>query len=485
MQTKEGAFAHNHSYDNALEFFSKAGSLFNKRGSFYSGEATVLSLFKSVWADNPEVALKLALWLRDCRGGAGNRSGGRECFRYIAQTNPEWLAVNLKQVPEVGRWDDLRAVYGTQLETDVAQMWAVAIRDENVLAAKWADRNKDNPVRQFMGLSKADFRRLLARVRQSHIVESKMCRKEYTAIDYETVPSVAMARYTNAFNKNDSERFTEFKSKLERGEAKVHADVLFPHDCVRTAKHGDRKMADAQFDALPNYMDGTDEKIIVISDTSGSMSTVVAGSVCAMDVSQGMALYCSSRLPEDSPFYKRFIGFCSESKFKEWRGMTFSQAVRSHKVFDGAVGSTRIDLALDLILDIAKSRNIDQSLMPTTLLIVSDMQFHQGAQPAKSASRHNYNYWYDEADAESAGAIDTEVETCLTHWDEAGYIRPKIVYWNTAGYSGQQATIEGKNVGLVSGFSPSVLKAIFGGTDFSPVSIMMRALEKYQVETPI
>jgi hypothetical protein len=59
------------------------------------------------------------------------------------------------------------------------------------------------------------------------------------------------------------------------------------------------------------------------------------------------------------------------------------------------------------------------------------------------------------------------------------------VYWNTAGYSGSQDTINAKNVGLVSGFSPSVLKAIFGGHDFSPETIMMAALEKYTVETPI
>jgi hypothetical protein len=99
--------------------------------------------------------------------------------------------------------------------------------------------------------------------------------------------------------------------------------------------------------------------------------------------------------------------------------------------------------------------------MPTTLLIVSDMQFHQG-------SRTN----------------DTEVETCLKEWDAAGYNRPKVVYWNTAGYEGQQATDGMMNVGLISGFSPSILKSLLGGSDFSPTGVMLRTLEKYEVIIP-
>jgi len=76
------------------------------------------------------------------------------------------------------------------------------------------------------------------------------------------------------------------------------------------------------------------------------------------------------------------------------------------------------------------------------------------------------------------------VEACLKKWDEAGYKRPKIVYWNTAGYQGSQDTMSSENIGLVSGFSPSICKAIFGGEDFSPMAIMYRAIAKYEVINP-
>ena len=461
MRTNENAKAYEHSLDHNLEFFSKAGSLFSNSQSFYGHEESVLKLFQMSWIADKEITFRLLLWLRDCRGGAGNRSATRECLTWLANNDADWVRFNMKWIPMIGRWDDFRSLFNTPLEEKAAMIWATAINAGDVLAAKWADRN-DKPIRHILGMRIGDFRRFLANIRKQHIVEYKMCKKNWNEIDYNKLPSVAMARYNKAFYKNDEDRFKVFKEGLKTGKTKVKATVLFPHDCVRTAKHGDKDIADAQFFQLPNFLGDAGERIIVISDTSASMGTNISGSVQAMDVSQGLALYCSSRLSKDSPFYKRFIGFESESRFNDWRGMSFSEAVWDRRIFDGAVGSTRIDSALDLILHTATERQIPHNLMPTTLLIVSDMQFSAGARRGQ----------------------ETEVESCLLRFDAAGYERPKIVYWNTAGYSGQQDTVNAKNVGMISGFSPSILTAVFGGNDFSPRSIMLRSIEKYEIEIP-
>lgn len=462
MRTKEGAKQYEHSLDHAVEFFSKAGSMFTNAEKFYDGDETALSLFQKAWIVDEELAMRLLLWLRDCRGGAGNRSGARECLRWLANHDSGWVMANIGWIPLVGRWDDLRYVFGTDAEKAATELWAEAIKSKDVLAAKWADRS-DRPVRQFLGLKIGDFRRLLAKIRKDHIVEHKMCTDRWNEVNYENIPSVAMARYTRAFGKHDEERFLKYKESLKKGEAKIHADVLFPHDCVRTARRGDKDIADAQFDALPNFMEGTDERIIVISDTSGSMTVQVAGEIQAVDVSQGLALYCSARMPKDGPFYKKFIGFCSESTLKDWDGMTFSQAVNSRKIFDHAIGATRIDLALKLILKIATTFKLTEDQMPTTLMIVSDMQFHSGG----------------------AAGDGTEIENCMKLYDEAGYKRPKVVYWNTyGGYAGSPDTVKSKDTALVSGFSTGILKALLSGEDFTPRAVMLRALEKYDVTIP-
>lgn len=468
-RTNEGAVQYEHALDHAVEFFSKAGSLFEKKGSFYGQEDSALSLFQKTWIVDPVVSFKLMLWLRDCRGGAGNRSGFRACLKWLAENdNPEWIKANFGWIPLIGRWDDLRVLFGTSLESDAALLWGTAIQMKDVLAAKWADRS-DKPLRVFLKKSERDMRKLLAELRKNHIVEHKMCTNQWGEVVYEHVPSVAMARYTKAFGRHDTERFNTYKEALKKGEKTIHAGVLFPHDCVRTCINGDEDIADAQFEALPNYM-AADSRAMVIADTSGSMSTPVSGSVEAVHISQGMALYCSSKLPKDNPFYKKFMSFSNEGSFKDWGKMKFSEAVGNQKIFDGAVGSTHIGRALNLILKTALFWKLPDSSMPNMLLIVSDMQFHES---------EDYNGY-----GRSEKSSMAEVEKALNDWAKNGYLIPQIVYWNTAGYAGQPITAKHKNVALVSGFSPAILKAIFAAEDLTPKGVMLKTLEKYDIVIP-
>lgn len=466
MKTHEGGTAYEHSLDHHVEFFAKAGSRFTKGKSFYEGDESALSLFQKCWIVDKATAFKLLLWLRDCRGGAGNRSGFRECLKWLADFDPEWVEINLPSIPGVGRWDDMRCLFGTRAEERAVFFWASQI-ERDVLAAKWADR-KDFPLKHILGFKKeGDFRRFLARIRKNHIVEHTISTNRWNEVNYEHVPSVAMSRYTKAFMRHDEDRFRAFKEAVAKGEKAVHAEVLFPHDCVRTSLYGDREMADAQFAALPNYLENTDHRIIVICDTSGSMQSVISGSVQAIHVSQGLALYCSAKISEKNPFHKKFIGFSCEGYLVDWSKLGFSDAIHDPKVFNGEIGSTRIDKALDLLLQVGKWLSATQEQMPTMLLIVSDMQFHPGAGLS----------------AVGAQTI-AEVPRALSRWKEAGYEAPAVVYWNLAGYAGSPETALASNVALVSGFSPAILKSILGGDDLTPRGVMLRAIEKYDIVIP-
>ena len=436
-----------------LDFFSKAGSAFEKRTGYYENTESALDLFTSAWSKDELRAFKLMLWLRDCRGGAGNRSGFRSILTWMANNHTEWVEKNMHWIPEIGRWDDLRALFNTPLQVKAGHFWFQAIRNGNVLAAKWADRS-DFPVRRAAGMKIGPFRRWLAGIRKSHIVEHKMCSKEWQNIEYEKVPSVAMSRYSNAFMKNDESRFTDFKSDVKSGKKTVKTAQLFPHDCVRNCRYGDSEMAELQFNEMPNIE--KDSMTMVITDTSGSMGCQVTGSIQAIDISMGLALYFSGKVDEDNPFYKRFIQFNDEGKFTDWRGMTFSEAVKDRRIFDRAVASTRIDKALDTILSIAQKYSIEQELMPRNLLIVSDMQFTEASDSGVSA-----------------------IETALRKWDKAGYKRPAIVFWNVSPYYGSPATYFNKNTAMISGFSTDILKSVLGSDTLDPLSIMDKALEKY------
>ena len=492
MRTHNGDYTNNDSGDVLVEFFSKAGSLMEKRKSHYGikNETSALELFRPCWKYDSYKAMQLAAWLRDCRGGSGNRSGFRSIISWLAKETDgqKWINVNLHLVPELGRWDDLAVLVDTPCETNAIEFWSEAIVAGNGLASKWAPREKNNKVlfhklRKFAHMSPKEFRKLL--VKNTKVVETQMCSDRWFEINYNHVPSVASARYHKAFVKHDPTRYNQWKMDLASGkdekgnDVKINADVLFPHDVVRTLKsdlgnnyttssscyyrgkikYEDSLIANAQFAALPNFFEGTDQRIMAICDFSGSMESEVCGSSTAMDVSMGLGLYCSDRVGKGNPFYRKFMPFSDDSRLVNWSNDTFS--VAAQKCNNGYCGSTNITAALDRILEAATMFKATNDQIPTMLLIISDMQFNEGA-----------------------NGEETAVESAMKKWEAAGYKRPSIIYWNTAGYSGSPATVKDKNVGLVSGFSPSILKSILAGKDFTPMAIMEETLKKYDIVKP-
>ncbi len=481
-QTTNGGNTHDHSGTHAVEFFSKAGSLFVQKQA--SSDTTALALFKNVWrSGDHELAMKLLFWLRDPRGGAGNRSGFRAIASWLADEAPEWMTINAIQIPKYGRYDDLTALYGSTLTAGTAaHIWANDILAGNVLAAKWADRADKKVLKAVRLLSNGvkdigDYRRLLSKLRNG-LVEVAMSNDEMGSIDYSKVPSVAMARYSSAFDRKDAKRFTAYKTELEQvlesgdtnSKVKMNAGVVFPHDIVRSVFYGgDKKTCDLQFASLPNFMEESGSRVLTLCDTSGSMGCQVGGpqsKVQAIHVSTALSLYCSDKLDKDNPFYRRYIQFGSESVLTNWSKETsIYDVLRNRKYFNGAVRSTNIEKALTSILTYAKDNKATSDDMPTHILIVSDMQFdsHQGPQ----------------------GSDATVVEACMQDWDDSGYARPNIIYWNTRGAEGSAEKATTPNTAMISGFSPAILKAVFGNPDsMQPENIMMDAIKDYEVILP-
>ena len=486
IKNEKGGTAYDHSGAHAVEMFSKAGSLFaNKQ---VSTDTTALALFQNVWRGGDSItAMKLLFWLRDPRGGAGNRSGFRSCVEWLANEAPEWVTANAELIPQYGRWDDMTSLYVNDETADVAStLWAKALLSDDALAAKWSKREDKRVLKTLKKISdgkvvnEASFRKLLSKLRKD-VVEVALASNEVSRIDYSKVPSVAMARYSATFERKDSERFQAYKAELEKvldGESnskvKMNASVLFPHECIRTILNGDVKTGNLQFKSLPNFMEESGSRVMVIADSSGSMSCRIGGpnsSVQAVDVSTALALYCSDRVGKDNPFYRKYMKFCSEGTLVDWTDKdNISEVLRDRNMFDGAVGTTDITKALNTLVKYGKMFNATNEQMPTHLVIVSDMQF----------DGDGYNCGTTPNSRDKA-----VVEKALKKFDDAGFERPNIIYWNTRGAEGSPSTARTPNTALVSGFSPSILKAIFGNPEsMNPVNIMQEAIKDYQVIVP-
>lgn len=78
--------------------------LFYKIGA--SRGQNILPLFQTALLENPEYALRIALWSRDIREGAGERQVFRDILRWLEVNEPSHLFSIMHLIPELGRWDD-------------------------------------------------------------------------------------------------------------------------------------------------------------------------------------------------------------------------------------------------------------------------------------------------------------------------------------------------------------------------------------------
>jgi hypothetical protein len=410
--------------------------------------AEIESMLERAWAENNLLTLKCIFWAGDIRGGAGERRFFRVALTWLEKYYKNTLIQNLKEIPHFNRWDSL---FHLNAEEVLELVYIALTKDKDALCAKWMPRKKQYSDFAFKfktkyGLSPKKYRKLI--VNLSKTVEQQMCKKEWQNINYEHVPSVAMNKYRKAFYRNDDSRFTMFIEKVFTGEKKINASTIFPHDIYRSIEREDKEAAiNAQWNALPNYMLENNERILPICDVSGSM----VGLPMAISVSLG--IYLSER--NSGIFKNAFVTFSENPKIQYLQGTLTQRARQLEKAAWDM--NTNLNKVFSLILDKAVENHLDEKDMPTTILIISDMEF------------------------DSCGVL-TNYEAILEKYNKAGYQIPKIVFWNVNGRSGNvPVNAKQKGVALVSGASPAIIKSVLSGKDFSPEGIMIETLnnERY------
>ena len=145
-RTLNGAKTHGSTGDACLDFFAVAG------GMRYRSPEAQIRLFERAYIETPDLAMKLLFYLRDIRGGMGERKLFRTLMRHVAHTWSESAVKNTEFIAEFGRWDDLLCLLGTpaqdravkvirnQLEKDLEALKQREAGEENAhisLLAKW------------------------------------------------------------------------------------------------------------------------------------------------------------------------------------------------------------------------------------------------------------------------------------------------------------------------------------------------------------
>jgi hypothetical protein len=455
--TDNGMITNPTSLNKCVDLFFSIGSMRGK------SKDKVVNLFNEAYNENPLVASKILFWVRDVRSGAGERQTFRDVISYLTTNSPQTVRKNIGLIPEFGRWDDVLVLLGTELEDDMFSLIKTALSNGDGLCAKWMPRKGvvANKLRKLFRTTPKKYRKML--VGLTNVVESKMCAKDWEKIDYSKLPSLASSRYQKSFNKNDNERYKEYKKSLQDGTAKVNAGAVYPYDIVKSmSMGGDNIVSEKQWELLPNWLEGSVERILPVVDVSGSMGVEVGGNpnLSCMDVAVSLGMYISER--NEGSFKDAFITFSNNPQLQYLTG-TLSERLHQLRRADWGM-STDLEAVFNLILHQAKMNNVSEGNMPTKILILSDMQFNQ-------ATRRD-----------SLGA-QSMIEAM---YEEAGYTKPDIIYWNLNAKGGNFPVEFDKNgTALVSGFSPSILKSLLGGKNMTPESIMMDTVndDRYSVVT--
>ena len=436
-------------------------NLFAVLGALRSRPTDVIDKFDAAFRENADLATKMAFYGRDVRGGLGERAVGRLMLRELTLLYPEVVTANLKNIVKFGRYDDLFVLFDTPVETDMIEfVKKYLVLDKrhmdkygNVsLLAKWmpsinasSEHTKALAHRFVKALNTTprEYRKTLSALRKYiDVTEVKMSANKWTDIDYKAVPSNAMSNYGSAFARHDYEGFNRYMDAVKSGDVKINAATLYPYNVIETM-YGNRDVAEAQWKALPNYVEG-DNNFLIMADVSGSMMGR------PMATSVGLAIYFAER--NHGAFANKFMTFTDIPRIVDVTGDDLFDkycSVTEHVGFD-----TNLEAAFDAILSTAVRTKCPQADLPKALVIISDMEI---------------NAWH--------GGSLTFTEEMRKRFADAGYEMPKLVYWNVD--SRKDTFLVSKNdpnAILVSGQSASTFKNLIKGIDLSAFEIMVQTL---------
>jgi hypothetical protein len=454
-------------------------------------DADCILLFKNAFEEDSVLALKCLFYIRDCRGGQGERRFFRTCFRWLAENKPVRARNLIEYLPEYGRYDDLFELFGTPVEKNVMALIEKQLREDMAckkngisLIAKWLPSEnassketiaRAKKIRQYLGVTSKQYRQMLSKLRAKiNVLERLMSANEWDKIEFDKIPSRAGIIYRNAFARRDIIA-KKYESFAKDKNTKVNASVLYPYEVVAKAvkastwsynfealSETERAMINKYWDNLPDYLNGKDCSMMCVVDTSGSMTGSAAAA--PLNVAISLGLYCAERI--GGPFKNYYISFASHPQLIKTEGIDFvDKARRIYKT--NLCDNTNLEAVFDLLLKTATKRGVKQSDIPKTIVVISDMEIDTGT-----------GYWSDSHWTKRSAS--TEMEKIRQKWAAYGLQLPKLVYWNV---DARQNTIldAGPNVSFVSGMSPTIFKQVITGK--TGYDLMLEAInsERYAV----
>lgn len=477
--TENHAITHKTSLSALCDLFALGGAYRNRT------DEDCITLFDAAFKEDEVHALRCLFYLRDVRGGQGERRFFRVVAKWLATKHTDAMRRNMEFIPIMGRWDDFYIFVGSPLENDAFNLMRhqlaldVSCKTPSLLA-KWLKSENTSSkesrhlaviTRNHFGMTAKQYRKTLSTLRERiRIVERLMSENRWDEIEFDKIPSRAGVIYRNAFARRDMIK-AKYEAFAKDTETKVNASALYPHDIAHRAFEANRKglddpdrlMLQKYWDNLPNYYGDNVENGIAVVDVSGSMSGV------PMEAAVSMGAYIADKA--HGPFANHFITFSGNPELVKFEGADITdKLVRCIGAKWGA--NTNIEAVFDMLLKTAMKKSVNPEDMPSRVYIFSDMEFDECVTSNSSSSGWGFGMNRD--------SIQTLFEAMKTKWACCGYKMPSCVFWNLNARN-QNIPAIGEGFSYVSGFSPTMISCILSGKDGLDLILEKLDSERYSM----
>lgn len=474
--TENGAITHKSTLNKVLDMFAMGGACRSRH------EEEIRQMFYSAFEEDEILALKCLFYLRDVRGGQGERRFFRVILKHLANTNPEAVRRNLEHIAEFGRWDDYYTLVDTPVEEEVWELLKVQLALDvqsktPSLLAKWLKsenassaetRYLGHKTREAFGMTARQYRKTLSVLRERiNVLERLMSANRWDEIEFDAIPSKAGLIYRNAFARRDIIK-AKYEAFAKNKDTKVNADVLNPVDiAIKCFGYGywnkpsdvDRAMLDKYWANLKDYYAGREEKGVCVVDVSGSMSGI------PMAAAVSLGAYIAER--GAGPFKNHFITFSSQPSLVEFTGVDiYDKFMRAKSTEWGT--NTDLKAVFNLLLRTAINERVIPENMPERIYIFSDMEFD------RAFSKNFYRPDFDN------NKLQTLMEDVKDEWKAHGYKLPSVVFWNLRSAHDNIPAI-GEGFSYVSGYNPVMIDTILSGKDGWDLCLEKLNSDRYSV----
>ena len=413
--------------------------------------------------------------------GSGNRDESLKRLLYIAYYHPQLFNKNMWMIPVTGRYKDLfdlivldRTVGNNSLDEDTIFEFLATIsansETDSDLVKKWMPRIRSNnkcktesakvsnqiakDFAKFLGLNPKDYRQLKSGGK-AHTWQQLISNGDFSSIEWNKVSGHALKSLVSGKFLDNQSLQGEFLKWLDtKGSVNFNG---YPYELLNIWTRSRKTLiqkhtSDKQFQSLIDIAKkdaSITENVWCALDTSGSMTVNIGeGNLTAYDVCVSLGIYFSSL--NEGAFKQNVIMFDNKSTVKQLSGK-FTDMVDQIQSSSIAWGGTNFQSVVDEIVRVRTTNPaVPLEDYPTTLLVVSDMQFNPSGGYGRVTGDNKTNF--------------EEMKTKLEAVFPAEWVAKfKAIWWDcTARKSDFPATLDDSGCYFMSGFDGAIVNLILG-----------------------